>query len=108
MGAARASTVCYCRVSSAKQRDHLNRLVEFMQSQYPGPEVIKDIGRGLNFKRKGLRAILDRILPRDQLQIIVACRDRLTRFGFELIQCLVQQNGGEILVLNHTLHCPES
>ncbi|WP_293139039.1 recombinase family protein [Okeania sp. SIO3I5] len=85
MGAARASTVCYCRVSSAKQRDDLNRLVEFMPNQYPGAEVIKDIGSGLNFKRKGLRAILDRILQGDQLQIIVACRDRLTRFGFELI-----------------------
>ena len=108
LGAARASTICYCRVSSAKQRDDLKRQVEFMQSQYPGAEVIKDIGSGLNFKRKGLRAILDRILQGDKLTIIVACRDRLTRFGFELIQYLVEQNGGEILVQGRTVHCPES
>ncbi|MGD1716379.1 recombinase family protein [Hydrocoleum sp. CS-953] len=88
MGAARASTICYCRVSSAKQRDDLKRQVEFMQNHYPGAEVIKDIASGLNFKRKGLIAILDRILQGDKLTIIVACRDRLTRFGFELIQYL--------------------
>ncbi|MGD1699251.1 recombinase family protein [Dapis sp. BLCC M229] len=86
MGAARASTICYCRVSSAKQRDYLTRQVEFMQNHYPEAEVIKDIASGLNFKRKGLRAILDRILQGDKLTIIVACRDRLTRFGFELIR----------------------
>ena len=79
-----------------------------MQNHYPTAEVIKDIASGLNFKRKGLRAILDRILQGDKLTIIVASRDRLTRFGFELIQYLVEQNGGEILVLDDTVHCPES
>lgn len=58
-------------------------------------EVIKDIGNGLNFKRKGLRTILDRLLRGDQLTIVVTCRDRLTRFGFELIQYLVEQHGGK-------------
>ena len=108
MGATRASTICYCRVSSAKQRDDLTRQVEFMQNHYPAAEVIKDIASGLNFKRKGLRAILDRILQGYKLKIIVASRDRLTRFGFDLIQYLVEQNGGEILVLDDTVQCPES
>ncbi|MGD1805985.1 IS607 family transposase [Dapis sp. BLCC M126] len=108
MGATRAATICYCRVSSAKQKDDLKRQIEFMQNRYPESEIIKDIGSGLNFKRKGLRTILDRILQGDKLQIIVACRDRLTRFGFELIQYLVEQNGGEIVVLDQTIHCPES
>ncbi|WP_367267985.1 recombinase family protein, partial [Okeania sp. SIO2C9] len=76
-GATRASLICYCRISLAKQKDDLNRQVEFMQNQYPEAEVIKDIGSGLNFKRKGLRAILDRLLRGDQLTIIVTCRDRL-------------------------------
>ncbi|MDJ0552944.1 MAG: IS607 family transposase [Microcoleaceae cyanobacterium MO_207.B10] len=107
-GATRASLICYCRVSSAKQKDDLKRQVEFMQSQYPKAEIIKDIGSGLNFKRKGLRAILERLLRGDQLTIIVTCRDRLTRFGFELIQYLVEQNGGKILVLDKTIYCPES
>ena len=107
-GSARASLVCYCRVSSNKQRDNLQRQVQYMQSLYPEAEIIKDIGSGLNFKRKGLRSILDRLLQRYKLKIIVACRDRLCRFGFELIQYMVEQNGGEIVVLDQTVHCPQT
>ena len=49
--------VCYCRVSSSKQRDDLIRQVEYMRIRYPNAEIIKDIGSGLNFKRRGLKAI---------------------------------------------------
>lgn len=107
-GATNASLVCYCRVSSSKQKDDLQRQIAYMQSLYPEAEIIQDIGSGLNFKRKGLRSILDRLLRGDQLKIIVACRDRLCRFGFELIHYMVEQNGGEILVLDQTVHCPSS
>ena len=107
-GAANASLVCYCRVNSSKQKDDLNRQIAYMQSLYPEAEIIKDIGSGLNFKRKGLRTILDRLLRGDKLKVIVACRDRLCRFGFELIQYMVEQNGGEILVLDQTVHCAQT
>ena len=100
--------ICYCRVSSSKQRDDLERQVSFMRSIYPEAEIIKDIGSGLNFKRKGLRAILDRLLQGNKLTIIVAHRDRLCRFGFELIQYMVEQNGGQIMVLDQTVHSPEA
>src|SRR4028118_139424 len=104
----RVATVCYCRVSSSKQRDDLERQVVYMQSLYPGAEIIRDIGSGLNFKRKGLRSLLDRLMHGDQLTLIVACRDRLARFGFELIEYLVEQNGGNIVVLDQTVYCPNS
>ncbi|HEY9710039.1 MAG TPA: IS607 family transposase, partial [Oculatellaceae cyanobacterium] len=97
---ARTAIVCYCRVSSSKQRDDLDRQVVYMQSLYPGAEIIRDVGSGLNFKRKGLRSVLDRLMRGDKLTLIVACRDRLARFGFELIQYLVEQNGGDIVVLD--------
>ena len=42
----------------------------------------------------------------DKLQIIVAHRDRLARFGGEIIQFLVEQNGGEVVVLDPTVHSP--
>ncbi len=103
-----ASLICYCRVSSSKQKDDLNRQIVYMQSLYPEAEIVSDIGSGLNFKRKGLRTILDRLLRGDKLKIIVACRDRLCRFGFELIHYMVEQNGGEILVLDQTVHCPQT
>ena len=107
-GAANSSLICYCRVSSSKQKDDLQRQIAYMQSLYPSAQIIKDIGSGLNFKRKGLRSILDRLLCGDKLKVIVACRDRLCRFGFELIQYMVEQNGGEILVLDQTVHCPQT
>jgi predicted site-specific integrase-resolvase len=107
-GAANSSFICYCRVSSVKQRDDLDRQVAYMHSLYTDAEIIKDIGSGLNFKRKGLRAILDRLMLGDKLAIVVACRDRLCRFGFELIQYLVEQNGGEIVVLDQTIYCPNT
>lgn len=79
-----------------------------MQSLYPDAEIIKDIGSGINFKRKGLQTLLDRLMQGDKRELIVACGDRLARFGFELIQYMVEQNGGQIVVLDNTVHCPES
>lgn len=106
--ATESSIVCYCRVSSAKQKDDLERQVEFMQERYPQAEVVKDVGSGLNFKRKGLQTLLVRLMRGDKLTIIVACRDRLCRFGFELFQFMAEQNGGTIVVLSSPIHCPES
>jgi putative resolvase len=51
---------------------------------------------------------LDRLMRGSKLTLVVACRDRLTRFGFELIQYMVEQNGGSIVVLDQPVHCPES
>ncbi|WP_445250242.1 IS607 family transposase [Microcoleus sp. OTE_8_concoct_300] len=103
-----AAIVCYCRVSSPKQRDDLIRQIAFMRELYPTAEIIQDIGSGLNFKRKGLQALLVRFMRGDQLTVIVACRDRLCRFGFELFDFMAKQNGGEILVLDRCVDCPET
>lgn len=102
------TTICYCRVSSSKQRDDLDRQVVYMQSLYPTAEIIRDIGSGINFKRKGLQSLLERLMRGDKFTLVVACRDRLARFGFELFQFMVEQNGGQIVVLDKTVHCPES
>ena len=59
--ASKPETVCYCRVSSAKQRGDLQRQCAQMRSLYPNAEIIRDIGGGLNWKRKGLLSILERI-----------------------------------------------
>jgi putative resolvase len=96
----RSDTICYCRVSSSKQQDDLARQVAYMQSLYPEAETIKDVGSGLNFKRKGLRSILERLMRGDKLTLIVACKDRLARFGFELFQYLLELNGGKLVVLD--------
>ena len=100
-------TVCYCRVSSHKQTGDLQRQVAFMQQQYPNAEIITDVGGGLNFQRKGLVSLLERLHRGDKLTIVVAHRDRLARFGFELIQWMAEQNGGNILVLENQDHSPQ-
>jgi len=99
--------ICYCRVSSYKQKDDLQRQIEFMRGQYPNAEIVKDIGSGLNYKRKGLKAILERAMSGDKLQVVVAHKDRLMRFGFELVEWIVQRSGGEIVVLKQTHLSPE-
>ena len=78
-----------------------------MREKFPGAEIIEDFGSGINFKRKGLQRILERLLCGDKRRIVVAHRDRLARFGSEVIRCLVEQNGGEVVVLNKTAHSPE-
>lgn len=104
---AEPATVCYCRVSSAKQKDDLARQVVYMRSQFPHAEIVQDVGSGLNFKRKGLLSLLERLSRGTKLTLVVAHRDRLARFGFELVEYLVKQNGGEILVLDKTDHSPQ-
>jgi len=107
-GSVSPAVICYCRVSSAKQKDDLARQLEFMRERYPGAEIVQDIGSGLNFKRKGLQALLVRLMRGDKLQIVVAGRDRLCRFGFEIFEFMAQQNGGSIVVLANPIHCPET
>ena len=101
------STVCYCRVSSTKQKDDLARQVEFMQEKFPEGEVVKDVGSGINFKRHGLKSILERSMRGEQLKVVVAHKDRLARFGADIIEFVLKQNGGELLVLDKVVHSPE-
>ncbi len=97
-------TIGYCRVSGKSQSDDLASQVAYLQQHYPDAEIIKDFGSGINFNRKGLRTLLERILRGDKLRVVVAHWDRLARFGGEIIQFLVEQNGGEVLVLDKTVY----
>lgn len=95
-------TILYCRVSSAKQRDDLQRQISMLQSIYPEAEVIKDIGSGLNFKRKGIQTLLELILSGGKCRVVVAYHDRLARFGVDIFKFLLEQTGGELVVLNQS------
>jgi len=99
-------TVCYCRVSSYKQKSDLDRQISFMQERFPNAEIIKDIASGLNFKRKGLNSILERAMRGDKLRLVVAHRDRLARFGFDLIKFIIEANSGRFLVLSEDALSP--
>jgi predicted site-specific integrase-resolvase len=93
--------ICYCRVSTFSQKDDLQRQVEFFRIKYPKYEIIKDIGSGINFKRKGFKTILDEAIKGNIGEVVVTHKDRLCRFGFELIEGIINQHSnGKVLVLN--------
>ena len=98
--------VCYCRVSSVSQKDDLRSQVRFLQEEFPDYEIIKDIGSGLNWKRKGFNALLDSVMRGEVSRIVVAHKDRLCRFGFELFSRIAAYHGTEILVLDDTQLSP--
>lgn len=75
----------YARVSSSKQKNDLQRQIAFIKKTYPNHDVIQDIGSGINFKRPGLQALLERVFTGHVSEIVVAHRDRLARFGFDLL-----------------------
>jgi predicted site-specific integrase-resolvase len=99
----------YTRVSTKKQVDDLSRQIEYVRRpEYANYILIEDIGSGINFKRKGLSTILDSCIQRTIGEVVVAHRDRLCRFGFELIEQLVTKAGGKITVLeNNKLATPQ-
>ncbi len=106
------NTVVYCRVSSKGQKQDLERQLESMQiwalsSGTIVDEWITEIGGGLNFKRPKFLAIVDRICRGEIRQLIVAHKDRLVRFGFELIRHICDEHDCELIVLNQIRLSPE-
>ena len=91
-------TVCYCRVSSKKQEPDLIRQIELLSKVYPGTEIIKDIGSGLNFKRPGFSKLVDRVCRGDVSRIVVTYKDRLMRFGNDLFKQICKANNVQIVV----------
>jgi putative resolvase len=93
------SVIGYARVSSATQKDDLERQVEYLR-QRGVQEVITDIGSGLNEKRKGFLKLLDRVLHNEVDKVVILYEDRLTRFGFDTLQKVFEAHGTSIEVLN--------
>ena len=68
---------------------------------YPGYEILEDIGSGLNFKRKGLREIIDCAIKGELEEVVITYKDRLARIGYELIEYIIESySGGSITILN--------
>jgi len=94
----------YSRVSSKKQLDDLTRQTEYLQNrrpEYASYVSLTDVASGINFKRKGLQTILDACLQRTIGELVIAHRDRLCRFGYELLYQLIEKSGGKITVLDN-------
>ena len=65
--------------------------------------IIQDIGSGINWKRSGLKTILELAMQKKLETVVVAHRDRLCRFAFELIQWILEKNEVKLVVLNESI-----
>jgi predicted site-specific integrase-resolvase len=92
--------VIYARVSSSHQKEDLVRQVELLKKHYPNSKVVQEVGSGLNWKRKSFQHLLERVIEGDVEEIVVSTKDRLCRFGFELIEWLCKKFNCKIVVLN--------
>ena len=97
----------YVRVSSSKQREDMDRQEAFLRDFYPNHRVIKDIGSGLNYKRKGLLKLLGMSNKKEVGEIVVYSKDRLCRFGFELLQFQFSENDTKLVVHTQIDKSPE-
>lgn len=96
----------YCRVSSNKQKDDLERQIEnmklYLTAQGKPFEIISDIGSGINYKKKGLKELIKRISQNKVEKVVVLYKDRLLRFGFELVEYISSLYNCEIEVIDNT------
>ena len=99
-------TIGYCRVSSNKQKDDLERQVEnvttYLTAQGKPYTVITDIGSGINYSKKGLRELIDKITKNEVEKVVVLFKDRLLRFGYELLEYIAELYGCEIEIIDNT------
>ena len=96
----------YCRVSSNKQKDDLERQIENMElyltAQDKPFEIISDIGSGINYKKKGLKELIKLITQNRVEKVVVLYKDRLLRFGFELVEYIASLYNCEIEIIDNT------
>lgn len=96
----------YARVSSRKQQDDLDRQIEnlktYMYAKGYSFEMITDIGSGINYSKKGLTKLLERIHKGEVSKVVILYKDRLVRFGFELLETMCKLNDCEIEIIDNT------
>lgn len=96
----------YCRVSSNKQKDDLERQVANMQTyllaQGKPFKVITDIGSGINYKNKGLLELIDLISQNKVEKVVVLYKDRLLCFGYELVEYIASLYDCTIEIIDTT------
>ena len=93
--------IAYIRVSSQNQKDDLERQKHLMVHKFPNHIIIEDIGSGLNLNKRGIRKIIHLAIEGKINELVVAHRDRLTRFGFELIEEIINKySKGKIVILS--------
>lgn len=104
LGDADAPTVCYARVSSHDQKEDLERQHAMLEAYCAAKgwrsEVIKDLGSGMNYRKKGLNQLLEMILRKQMRRLVITHKDRLLRFGSELVFAMCAHQQIEIVIIH--------
>ena len=97
-------TICYARVSSHDQKEDLKRqclvLESYSASKGFSFELIQDLGSGMNYKKKGLNRLLKLLCTGNVERLVITHKDRLLRFGSELIFSICEIFGIEVVIIN--------
>jgi len=97
-------TLAYARVSCHDQKDDLVRqekMLEMFCTSRGWPfEIISDLGSGMNYNKRGLKKLLQKILNGNIGRLVLTHKDRLLRFGAELIFALCEEKQIEIVLIN--------
>lgn len=104
--------MCYCRVSSQAQRSDLKnqkRILEqfLINKGIENAEFLTEIGGGLNFNRPVFLSLVFDIIDHKVDKLIIAHKDRLCRFGFDLLASICKKSGCALLVLSQEHLSPE-
>jgi len=97
-------TVAYARVSSHDQKTDLERQKQVLElycaKQGWTFEIVSDLGSGMNYHKKGLKKLLNDVLNEKVGRLVIAHKDRLLRFGAELIFAICEAKQVEVVILN--------
>ena len=99
-------TLAYARVSSQDQKDDLRTQVALLESFCAAKgwsyEIVQDLGSGLNYKKRGLRQLIKRICAGDIGHLVLTHKDRLLRFGAEIVFGLCEEFNVEVTIINQS------
>ena len=99
-----ARSIAYARVASHDQKDDLERQKQVLEmycaQQGWAFEVVADLGSGMNYNKKGLKRLLDEIIEGRVGRLVIAHKDRLLRFGAELVFAICEAKDVEVLIIN--------
>ena len=97
-------TIAYARVSSQDQKEDLKRQAQVLELYCAEHgykyELITDLGSGMNYYKKGLTTLISRILDDGVKRLVLTHKDRLLRFGAELIFSICEAKGVEVVIIN--------
>jgi predicted site-specific integrase-resolvase len=97
-------TIAYARVSSHDQKEDLERQKKVLEMYCAAAgwtyEIVADLGSGMNYRKKGLKRLIDGILDESVGRLVLTHKDRLLRFGAELIFALCEARNVEVVILN--------